>query len=380
MNVRDRLALVAVCACGASLAGALAAGCGGGGGSGGSDPPSCGAAGQTPCPPSGPMTTVTASHNYAVHKLFLGDVDPVTGAPNPNAWQNFGYNLDGKNTTAASTDVCRLVAGAPAKVQIDGPNGIDNSFGANLIPIIVGLESNASALVNASITQGQFTIMTDVTGFDDSAGNMTSAAGLGGVVLAGANVGDAGPPTFLPSFNWPVSPDLLDCAPNCPSNTNPVQHATVKLSSSYQAGGTFVSGTPTQIDLALTLGGQPLKLTVLSAIVTFQPSSPGHVTNGIIAGVIQTEALIASIHNVLGFLGGGQLCSGNAVTNIENEIRQKSDIVVNGNTVSNDPGTTCNGISVGLGFQADEIAQPTTVAPATPPGANPCGGQDGGGD
>jgi hypothetical protein len=154
----------------------------------------------------------------------------------------------------------------------------------------------------------------------------------------------------------------------------------VKISNAYQAGGTFVSGAPAQIQLALTLGGQSITLDIVSAIVTFQPSSPGHVTNGIIAGVIQTEALISSIQNVLGFIGGGQLCSGNAVTNIENEIRQKSDIVVNGNTISNDPTATCNGITIGLGFEADEIAQPTTVAPAAAPGANPCGTQDGGTD
>jgi hypothetical protein len=159
-----------------------------------------------------------------------------------------------------------------------------------------------------------------------------------------------------------------------------VQHATVKLSNAYQAGGTFVSGAPTQIELALNLAGQPIQLNVVSAIVTFQPSSPGHVTNGIIAGAIQTEALISSVQNVLGFLGGGQLCSGNAVTNIENEIRQKSDILVNGNTISNGPGTTCNGISIGLGFEADEIAQPTTVAPASPSGASPCASGDAGGD
>jgi hypothetical protein len=317
-----------------------------------------------------------------VRKLFLGDVDPVTGAPNPDAWKNFGYNLDGKDTAAASTDVCRLVMGAPAKVQTDGPNGIDNSFGQNLLPIITGLQSNASSVVNDSITAGKFTVMTDVTGFDDTAGNTTTATGLSGVILAGADLTaiNAGPPMFMPSFNWPVSNDLLDCAPNCAPNTNPVQHATVKLSNAYQAGGTFVSGAPAEIQLVLSLGGQAITLDIVSAIVTFQPSSPGHVTNGIIAGVIQTEALISSIKNVLGFIGGGQLCSGNAVTNIENEIRQKSDIVVSGNTVSNDPGTTCNGITIGLGFEADEIAQPTTVAPAATPSPNPCEAADGGTD
>jgi hypothetical protein len=351
--------------------GMLGCGSSGGGGGGGGDP-SCGGTGQPPCS-TGSTTTLTTAHNYAVHQLFLGE---------NGSWQNYGYNLDGKVTTAASTDVCTLVMGAMTNVQIDGPNGVDNSFGANIVPLLLGFDSQAQTTVNSSINQGKFTVMTNVTGFDDSAGNTTSAQGLGGVILAGANVADAGAPTWNTGFNWAVDPDLLTCFPNCTGVTNITQQAKVQFTGAYQAGGTFVSGAPTQIGLSLTLGGTSIQLNIHSALVTFQPSTPGHVTNGIIAGAIESTDFVNTISNVVGYLDTA-LCTGDALATIENDIKQKSDIVVNGNSVSNGPGTTCNAISVGLGFTADEIAQPSTIAPVSTGGANPCGtagGMDGGSD
>jgi hypothetical protein len=278
MAAAGLLVVVAASAVGA----ALASGCGGSGGGssgGGGDPPSCGNPGQPPCATGG-ATTLATQHNYAIHHLFLGDLDPATGQPSPTAWQNFGYDLDGKTTTASSIDVCRQSKTALAKEQVDGPNGIDNSFGENLLPIIVQLDPSASASVNASINQGKFTIMTDVTGFDDSAGNMTTATGLSGVILAGADVSGTGAPTWTPSFTWAVRPELLDCAPTCQGVMDPAAHSTIKMMGSYQAGGTFVSGAPTQIDIALSIAGTTIQLNILSAVVTFQPKSPGRVGHG----------------------------------------------------------------------------------------------------
>lgn len=103
-------------------------GTGSGGGSGGSG--SGGSGVVPPNPPQGPTTMLTASHDYALHRLFLGDTDRQ-GVTNPDAWKGFGYDLDAKITTAASTDVCTLVAGASRSVQIDGNGGIDNSWGSN---------------------------------------------------------------------------------------------------------------------------------------------------------------------------------------------------------------------------------------------------------
>src|SRR5579871_3438672 len=83
------------------------------GSSGGSND-TCGTPGVTctvpPPAPSGPPSTIIASHDYAVRHLYLGDTDR-SGNTDPNAWKTFGYDLDGKVTTEASFDVCTQAAG-----------------------------------------------------------------------------------------------------------------------------------------------------------------------------------------------------------------------------------------------------------------------------
>lgn len=387
------LALAGACSVGLFVGAGLTAGCssssGGsssgsssGGASSGGDVcanlPS-GACDEPPKPPSGGAPKSTTPHNYALHKLYMGDTDRM-GVTNPDAWKSFGYDLDGKDTTASSTDVCTLVAGASKSVQVDGTGGIDNSFGANIMPIIQTLDSTASQTINNSIEAGSFTVLSYVVGFDDSMGNMTSATGLTGVLLAGGNYAalDAGAPTWDMNTHWPIRPELLSCFPSggtdsCTKTTDPIMAADVKFPSAFQTKGTFVNGTPSLLSLALTIGGNAITLNVHSAVVSFDPQAPGSVTNGTIAGVINTEELINSLKTIAGHISPS-LCSGSAFQSIASQIEQTSDIVVSGDTVSNTAGTMCNGISVGLGFDATEIAVPTgaDIAPQTQPGPDPC--------
>ena len=99
--------------------------------------------------------------------------------------------------------------------------------------------------------------------------------------------------------------------------------------------------------------------------------APGSVTNGTIAGVIETGQLISALQQVAGAISTS-LCSGSAFQSIAMQIEQTSDIVLNGSTVSNPPGVTCNAISIGLGFNATEIAAPSTIAAPAPAPTNPC--------
>jgi len=356
-----------------------------GGSSGGSD--LCSQLGTSVCiepptPPMGPTTTLTTPHNYAVHKLYLGDTDRA-GIPSINAWNSFGYDLDGKVTTAASTDVCSLVAGASKQVQIDGNGGIDNSWGANIVPILETLNSTFSQTANNAIQSGAPTQLLYVVGFDSSAGNMTTATGLTGVALGGAQYSANGGtvPSWDLNTHWPIAPQSLSCYPsggtdNCTASTDPIATADVKVPAAFQTGGTFSSGTPADITLSLPMGGQALALNLHDAVVTFYPQMPGSVTNGTIAGVLNTNELIAALQQVAGQISTS-LCSGSAFQSIASQIQQTSDMVINpSNMVTNPAGVTCNAISIGLGFDATEIALPTSadIAPAQPPAVDPCGG------
>jgi hypothetical protein len=71
------------------------------------------------------------------------------GDAEPSGWRNIGYNLDGKCTTRTSTDVCTLAAGASLDTQDDGANGIDNSYGENLCPLMETAAGNNNACSSA---------------------------------------------------------------------------------------------------------------------------------------------------------------------------------------------------------------------------------------
>src|ERR1019366_6220764 len=83
-------------------------------------------AGPVGAPPKSALRQVS----LAMTRVNFGD------SPTADAWKQIGFNLDGKFTTATSTDVCQLVEGAKPAVQDDGQDGIDNSFGENLWPIL----------------------------------------------------------------------------------------------------------------------------------------------------------------------------------------------------------------------------------------------------
>jgi hypothetical protein len=319
----------------------------------------------------------------------MGDTDR-TGVVNSAAWKAYGYNLDGLVTTKSSTDVCTLAAGASKTTQADGNGGIDNSFGENLLPIFITTAgTNWSATINETLDEGDFTSTFTVTGFDDAAGNATSATDLTGFFLAGGNYGSqngGAAPAWNTTTRWPILPTLMSgctpttgCGAGCVYGSaagacavNPATAATVRFPGAYQAGGTFVNGAP--VSLALSLGNW-LPLDVRSAIVTFQPKVPGAVTGGTIAGVLVTTELVNALQAMAGNISTS-LCSGSAFESIAQQFEQAADIVLDPSSgaVSNSAGAQCNAISIGLGFEGTEIAAPasSSIEAAVPPPPDPC--------
>ncbi len=326
-------------------------------------------AGITPPTSSGPATTATMAQNFALHTLQLGDTDR-SGNMNQNAWESYGFNLDGKETTELSTDVCTRFTGAPKSVQVDGNGGIDNSFGANLLPLIQTVAGNGlDQTLNTAIGGGSFTVMLDITGLTSDATQTNTA--LSGQLFAGGKFvapdGGAAMPTWTPADNWPVIGSLLV------NPTSVASGSTIKFPDAYVVNGTWVSGSPiATLSLQLSVSGQSLTLNVHQATITIDHTMPAHMTNGTIAGVITTSELIMSLMQIAGHLSTS-LCGGAAFNSIATQIEQDSDIIHDGTNVA---GTPCDAISIGLGFTADQIGLPTEVAVPGAPTPNPCG--DGG--
>jgi hypothetical protein len=327
------------------------------GGSGGGLEPPAAPAGAAPAALGTPRT-------FALQGLFLGGTDR-TGAPSDGAWKKYGYDLDKKTTTSKSTDVCSLADGAPKSAQTDGDQGIDNSFGETILPIVTSVSATAETDINKSLTDGSFTVMLDIQGLtDDPAQTNTN---LSGQIFAGATYSaDKTAPGFDLTTDWPVRPELLADGKTVEGGSK------VKFdpATTYIVKGQFVTQA-SAIKLSLAVGGQALELDILNAVITFNHTDPHSAATGTIAGIINTQQLVDAIHGVAGRLQKS-LCEGSAFDQIATELKQASDIVSAG---ANNAGVPCDGISIGLGFTAKEIKHPTKVAPATVAGEDPCKAQ-----
>ncbi|AKT40832.1 hypothetical protein [Chondromyces crocatus] len=292
---------------------------------------------------------------YAVDQLFLGETDR-SGAKKDDAWKDYGFNLDGKISDATSKGLCKPVGTAtPSSVYTDGNNGIDNSFGKNVLSIITAAEPNASAEVTKSINEGDFTIILQVTGLGaDAAYNPLTSR-----LFVGASMGSA--PAWDGNDEWPLVREFL----NNPSDPN---SSKVVFSQSYVTDNTWVSGTKTTLDLTIAVAGYNISLPITNALIAMDLNAEHTgANNGTIAGILPTEQLIAELKKVIGAIQPS-LCSGSAAETIFNNIRQASDVLQDG---TQNPEKECDGISIGIGFNAKEIKL-GAVADAAPPATDPC--------
>jgi hypothetical protein len=360
--LRTRFAIAGLSA--AALAFALAA-CGGSESSGTGGGGAVDQKGAQP-PDPGPQKAADGSSDavFAISKLYLGDTDR-TGKVDANAWKKFGYNLDNKISTKDSKDLCKPAKGGVAsKLYPDGDNGIDNSFGHNLFKLIQSFAADASTKVNDSIAGGAFTVMLDLEKLGaDGDYNPISAKLYGGADLGAA-------PKWDGTDQWPLINELL--------NNGDKNSPKVTFPNSYLVGNTWVSGSKGTVSLNLGISGYTLSLDIADAVITMDLADDHKTaTNGTIAGVLDTEGLIEQLRKIAGNFDTG-LCEGSTFDSIADQIRQSSDIMRDG---SQDPAQTCDGISIGLGFDAS-VVQLGDVAPPSQPKADPCaagGGGAGGG-
>jgi hypothetical protein len=283
----------------------------------------------------------------AVSALRFGD-------GNNGEWKAFGFDLDGKTSTDTSTDLCQLNdAAAPSTPYPDGNNGIDNSFGKNLLPIILSFDPTWVTDVGTALQQGDFTALLEMECLYPTG----DEASFSTKVFAGTPLGMV--PKWDGTDKWPVEPDLLN-TPTDPESSSIVFNQCSVTGQMFDSGmnGSLVLTIP----VSLNGNNSSLKLTLYAARLTMTLAADRKsATGGMIGGVLNTEELVTEAKKLI-FLAG--LCSDmTALTTVETLIRQASDIMADG---TQDPTKVCNGISVGFGFDM-KPAQVGSVGPAAPP-------------
>ncbi len=291
---------------------------------------------------------------FGVNNLFVGETK-TNGMSDTTAWKTYGANIDGDVSTSQSSGLCMPAGGASASVHDDGNNGIDNSFGKNVLPLLLTAAPDPTAQVNASIAVGEFTIMMhlDGLGADPDQDPVPAYVYSGGQTFS--------TPNFDGKDCWPVTAESL-------TDSADIKSAKVTFPMATLVGNTWTSGITDTLVVTLRVSGVNLTLPVHQARISMDLSvDHSSATNGQISGVLSTSEFMDIIQD-LAYDAFGFGCNDATVIAIQNEILKASDIMQDG---SQDPNATCDGISIGVGFTAVPMDLGTILDPADPP-ADPC--------
>lgn len=345
-----------------ALVTAVAVGCGGGAstenssgndattGQGGSTSSSSAASSGSGGSGTGGSAPTCAPEDHTV----LAATELFFGEGNSGQWKKFGYNIDGLVSTAASKDLCMPNSdAAPGGPYPDGDEGIDNSFGKNLLPLILSLYPEWVDDANDGIDKGFFTSMLKIECLPPKG----DAPVLTTKLFGGTPLGMA--PKFDGTDVWPVAPELL-------SDSKDPDSSTIIFSNSSVTGTTFDGGKDATFILTVPLktatASTSIKLTLYAAQLKMTLSDDRKsATSGMIGGVLNTEEFVAEVKKVGALL---ELCDQMLFANLITQVRQASDILTDG---TQDPTKTCDGITMGLGFEMKEIKL-GDVGPVTPVG------------
>jgi hypothetical protein len=339
----------------------VAVGCGGGGDTGGSG----GSGGHGGSTSSASVASSSSSSDAASSSsggltcmsgegVVLAGTKLSFGEGNSGQWKKVGFNLDGLVSTGASKDVCKPNSGAPPDTPYpDGDEGIDNSFGKNLLPQIIAVYPTWANDINNGIQNGVFTVLLKM----ECLPPMGDVPAFTTKLFGGTTLGTM--PKFDGTDKWPVAPELL-------SNPMDPESSLILFKESSVMGTTFDAGKNETFILTVPIKTQTMttsiKLTLYAAHTTMTLAADRKsATSGRLGGVLNTEEFVAEMKKVGPLLG---LCDSPLFANLITQVRQASDIMADG---SQDPNKTCDGISMGLGFEMKEV-QLGDVGPAAPVG------------
>ncbi len=310
--------------------------------------------GEIPPHPDAGATTAQGTETFAIDTLFLGEYDRTTKVPSSAAWKSYGYNIDGLVTTKDSTDGCTA---AVKTNQVDGNDGIDNAFGDVVLPIyqVAASQQTPSDTSSAGLRAGLYTLQIQIDGLPDASSSVTGITVRAfRSLLAGVTA-----PAFDETTDWPVLASSLA--------GSDMTSAIWQTAGAYIADdGTFVASMPNDAVLFVPIRSD-FVLPIHHATITFTRTVANHLDGGTIAGVIPTPDLISGAKRLAGELSPS-LC-GSAFDGIAQQLQQASDILSDG---TNKSGVPCDTISVGIGFTATKIANPTQVVPDPTATTDPC--------
>jgi hypothetical protein len=280
----------------------------------------------------------TGPLSFALTSISYGELT-LAGTAAPPDTPPFGVDLDGYTSTAEQGCHCRPQEGAKrSAVMRDGPGGIDNSFSLNFVPLIQGFVDAPSTVATEDARSGRRALVMTI-----------SAAGDGQVEG-----------TFLWATDGVTSPvgSWIWHEPSSPSRRVAFQGGSFD-------GDRWVSGLPTDLRvLMVPIGSVEWELPIHRAVVTARLSPDGkRLTEGLIAGIVPAGDLAQEVRSVYASLYPNGAACDSVSDGIVSAVRQCADIPLDG---EHDPRVFCDGVSVGIAFEAERVEVGPTSSTAVP--------------
>lgn len=291
-------------------------------------------------------------------------------------WRRFGLDLDGMNT-ATVDDPAECVA-ADGNPVLDGEKGIDNSFGQNVLPTVVGLiaclEDNIAlnqglgfgtvllrlrewngtpndAKVDVSVLSA-----VDGTSLDDVSG-LTWGGPDGATLMQPGGSGQAPPPAWDGQDVFFADPSSLVAGQ--------LSHPLVWKTDAYIRDGRVVLPVDTAATFVFLTGPGSFSISV-DGFLLADISEDGQVLEkGLLAGRFSAGELVAT----LGPLG---ICNETLRQSVTTLLTNNLDVRID--PALGAPDEPCTATSIAFSFQGIRAQLAQTIAPVELPIPDPCAG------
>jgi len=265
-------------------------------------------------------------------------------------WREIGLDLDDIDTQLPVVESECVPPDDTAEVPLDGEEGIDNVFGAELFPVVSLAIPDLQERARQNQLTGLGTILLRASDWNGTENDPRVSIEL--AQAAGGTSADPATVEFVDQTLVNVSDGSEPPAPNWDGNDNfwPRDDAyfdgmpLIRDDNAYVADGVVVMRLPDRIDILFFVGddaGINVQLTDAYAFATLDGDQM-NLTTATVAGRWRTIDLINSGDNI-------GVCQGSAQrTIVENQLAKIADVRATPGTGG--PGVSCDAVSIGVSF------------------------------
>ena len=299
-----------------------------------------------------------------VRRYRLGTMDP-SGGPAEHAWKMYGYDLDevctGPLESKENTGTCRRPMSAQQDSILDGLRCRDNNFGRHI-----------GALVRASMPEAEDTL-------NDTVGNGTSTW-----ILRIDDVDNGANDPYAPGMLYRTADERTTTPPKWDGNDvrtilsdslieRDLGKPVLAFAKGFISNNTWVSGEPASARIMLPISRDVfITLNTQNAVFSLDLDDK-HETgrNGILAGVLAVTDIDGILRPIAASAG---FCPGSSLYDSVLKAAAKAPDVVLGAPKLQNVSLTCDGISLGVGFEVIPVKPSTAIIDPLPPRPSGCDG------